>query len=137
LARHGERTQLTGGIKEYPQQGLDSTFATVIHPLQLSLKQVGCLAIDHLRGHHITLWKHRLLLDNFWLIFLVYSFRVQDDGFADSGYFFTLTRLSRIFPLTKLLDEALVSLETAGFLQEDDHDFHHTAAVYQGVYRPA
>ena len=39
------------------------------------------------------------------------------------------TRLSRIFPLTKLLDEALVSLETAGFLQEDDHDFHHTALI--------
>jgi hypothetical protein len=48
-----------------------------------------------------------------------------------------VTRLSRIFPLTKLLDEVLVSLETVGFIQEGAHDLHHTATVYQGVYRPA
>ncbi len=47
------------------------------------------------------------------------------------------TRLSRIFPLTKLLDEVLVLLETVGFIQEGAHDLHHTATVYQGVYRPA
>jgi hypothetical protein len=41
------------------------------------------------------------------------------------------------FPLTKLLDEVLVLLETVGFIQEGAHDLHHTATVYQGVYRPA
>jgi hypothetical protein len=49
----------------------------------------------------------------------------------------TITRLSRIFPLTKLLDEVLVSLGIVGFIQEGAHDLHHTATVYQGVYRPA
>ena len=41
------------------------------------------------------------------------------------------------FPLTKLLDEVLVSLGIVGFIQEDAHDIHHTTTIYQGVYRPA
>ena len=41
-----------------------------------------------------------------------------------------VTRLSRIFPLTKFLGEALVLLEAVGFIQEEAHDIHYTAPIY-------